>query len=35
EYLAILNHLERFGDYVANICERLVYLETGELVKLN
>ena len=35
EYLSILNHLERFGDYVANICERLVYLETGELVELN
>ncbi|MGV3051158.1 phosphate signaling complex protein PhoU [Streptococcus hyovaginalis] len=35
EYLSILNHIERFGDYIANICERLVYLETGELVELN
>ncbi|MGV3010429.1 phosphate signaling complex protein PhoU [Streptococcus thoraltensis] len=35
EYLAILNHIERFGDYIANICERLVYLETGKLVELN
>ncbi|MFU2163736.1 phosphate signaling complex protein PhoU [Streptococcus pluranimalium] len=35
EYLAILHHIERFGDYIANICERLVYLETGELVELN
>lgn len=35
EYLSILNHIERFGDYIASICERLVYLETGELVELN
>ncbi|WP_159795556.1 phosphate signaling complex protein PhoU [Streptococcus halichoeri] len=35
EYLKILGHLERFGDYIATICERMVYLETGELIELN
>lgn len=35
EYLFILNHIERFSDYVASICERLVYLETGYSVELN
>ncbi|COJ04342.1 phosphate signaling complex protein PhoU [Streptococcus pneumoniae] len=35
QYLYIIGHLERFADYIANICERLVYLETGELVDLN
>ncbi len=35
QYLYIIGHQERFADYIANICERLVYLETGELVDLN
>ncbi|EHI69939.1 phosphate signaling complex protein PhoU [Streptococcus ictaluri] len=35
EYLAILGHLERFADYIANICERVVYLETGQIIELN
>ncbi|QET82163.1 phosphate signaling complex protein PhoU [Streptococcus dysgalactiae] len=35
QYLCITGHLERFADYIANICERVVYLETGELIDLN
>ncbi|MGT2887625.1 phosphate signaling complex protein PhoU [Streptococcus didelphis] len=35
QYLYIIGHIERFADYISNICERLVYLETGELVELN
>lgn len=35
QYLYITGHLERFADYIANICERVVYLETGELIDLN
>ncbi|MGT2933328.1 phosphate signaling complex protein PhoU [Streptococcus catagoni] len=35
EYLKMIGHIERFADYISNICERLVYLETGELVELN
>lgn len=35
EYITIAGHIERIGDYLTNICERIVYLETGELVELN
>lgn len=35
QYLYIIGHLERFADYIANICERVIYLETGELIDLN
>lgn len=35
QYLYMMGHIERFGDYISNICERIVYLETGELVELN
>lgn len=35
EYLYMMGHIERFADYISNICERLVYLETGEIVELN
>lgn len=35
QYLYMMVHIERFGDYISNICERIVYLETGELVELN
>ncbi|MGT2721585.1 phosphate signaling complex protein PhoU [Streptococcus porcinus] len=35
QYLYMIGHVERFSDYISNICERLVYLETGELVELN
>lgn len=35
QYLYMMGHIERFSDYISNICERIVYLETGELVELN
>lgn len=35
QYLYMMGHIERFGDYISNLCERIVYLETGELVELN
>ncbi|CAM4150070.1 PhoU family transcriptional regulator [Streptococcus penaeicida] len=35
QYLYMIGHVERFADYISNICERLVYLQTGELVELN
>lgn len=31
-YLSIALHMERMADYLTNICERLVYIETGQLV---
>lgn len=34
-HINIGTSLERIGDYTTNICERLIYLETGELVELN
>lgn len=35
DYIAVSGYLERIGDYVTNICERIVYLKTGELSELN
>lgn len=34
-YMNVSSRLERIGDYVTNICERILYLETGELTELN
>ncbi|AXY26568.1 phosphate transport system regulatory protein PhoU [Suicoccus acidiformans] len=34
-YLNIAGSLERIGDYVTNICERIIYLNSGEIVELN
>lgn len=34
-YIGISNNLERVGDYVTNICERVVFISTGEIVELN
>lgn len=34
-YIGVGRNLERIGDYVTNICERIVFLNTGEIVELN
>lgn len=34
-HLNVGKSLERIGDYTTNICERLIYLSTGDIVELN
>lgn len=33
-FISVMGNIERIGDYVTNICERIIYIETGELVEL-
>lgn len=35
EYVMVAGYLERIGDYVTNVCERIIYTNTGQLVELN
>lgn len=35
DYLQVAGYLERMGDYVTNICEWIVYLQTGKISELN
>lgn len=35
DYILVASYLERLGDYVTNICEWIVYHETGKVVELN
>ncbi|WP_124058246.1 phosphate signaling complex protein PhoU [Vaginisenegalia massiliensis] len=34
-YIGVATNLERMGDYVTNICERVIFLNSGEIVELN
>jgi len=35
DYIFVAGYLERIGDYVTNICEWIIYLETGKIIELN
>lgn len=35
DYLQVASYIERIGDYVTNICEWIVYLQTGRITELN
>ncbi len=34
-YITVASDVERAADYITNICERIIYLKTGEIVELN
>src|SRR5918911_1662208 len=33
QWLFVLKHLERIADYVTNICEQIVYMARGQVIK--
>jgi len=33
QWLAVLKHLERIADYVTNVCEQIVYMARGQVIK--
>jgi phosphate transport system protein len=33
EWLFVLKHLERIADYVTNICEQIIYMARGQVIK--
>ena len=35
ELLIVARHLERAADHITNVCERVVYMVTGEMRELN
>lgn len=35
EYMLVAGYLERIGDYITNVCERIVYTATGKITDLN
>lgn len=34
-YMRVALYIERIGDYITNICEWIIYLNTGKVVELN
>ena len=33
QWLSVIKHLERIADYVTNICEQIVYMARGQVIK--
>jgi len=33
QWLFVLKHLERMADYVTNMCEQIVYMARGQIIK--
>ncbi|HWP44473.1 MAG TPA: PhoU domain-containing protein, partial [Blastocatellia bacterium] len=33
QWLFVFKHLERIADYVTNICEQIVYMARGQVIK--